>query len=212
MRSIYLLLLLVALFTANCFGEDIYLVEGGNGTWHDPNSWDVGRVPDANDDVYIDLSNVCEINEPAEANNLYIGIDANAIGNLNVRNTLDVRSNIVLGVNFASSGTIAVFTLGEVTADYLKVSQDGDGSLALFGGIARIEAVGQNGIISLDHGYLLTDEIRTESDESGLISLNRGHIGPYDYIVGDLNGNGCLNFRDFAIMADRWLEGCQQNP
>jgi hypothetical protein len=218
MRNVYLVLFVMvvaamaALFQANCFAyPTTYYVGPSGGNLNDPCNWDIGQVPDENYEAILDKSGMsCEVNQLFVVARLIVG-DYNSGAELNIRDGGYVQAvadenSILLGRHFGSAGGISVFTFGQVYSNRILIKEAGDGSFRTFGGTARIPNITNNGIMSLDHGYVITNHMPIGT---GSLFINKGYIiiCPTDYAVGDITGNGFVDFRDFSELANNWLYG-----
>ncbi|MHC4061348.1 MAG: NosD domain-containing protein [Planctomycetota bacterium] len=112
-------------------------------------------------------------------NNL-IRADAYAVLNTDPNNTVDAESN----------------WWGEPDEPNASTGPLDDSDDRASGGLYNPGGLGEPVSDQVDYDPWLTVPI-SDSDD------------PVAYVHGDVNGDGCVNWEDFAILANHWLEGCE---
>jgi hypothetical protein len=147
------------------------------GQWNDANSWSDG-VPTWDDFIYIDYDCVLPAGVTCDVLGVVVGKPRNVM--FTVEGYLDVYFDL----NGCRSNVEIVINNG--------------------GSIKAPEFTGY-GNVTIIHGNISVGSITNNNSMNWII--DRGFISGIDWIPGDLNNHGHVDWEDFAIFASHWLEG-----
>ena len=158
-----------------------------SGSWSDTTKWDLHRIPNSADSVFIDSLTNCNVDIAAECGSL------RSIGRLSISNKLKIWGSDTSEIGFiddirallsnAGPGTLRIDTLGQVSDTLETVGGGG----IIVGGSGNL--VNNKGIISIAPGGWLS--LQSSLVNSGNVSLENGARVNF---AGDVAGSGSFNF------------------
>lgn len=183
MKNTLFCLALPLLFVSSIYAAQENRFTGGD--WWDVNNWSDGHLPN---DPYQWVEIEADCNMPA---------DATLIG-------LGIKMGFVNEVQFNVAGTIDVY----YDIEYGYYCRDEQNAMFIIeGGSVKCQQItsylSYSGWVHVIKGKLQLNEIN--ADEKITFIFDQSYLHGPNWLMGDLDGKGCVNFRDLAILANNWL-------
>ncbi len=192
-----------------------------NGTWHDPNSWDLGRIPQAGDFVFINKGQTCTVNNHVDNTFELVYIDYDAVLFI-----MDYRFESTYSSN---EGMAKIYNLGyvynygdiELINPSSSLSSKQVTGVYNFGYIYNYNKIGAHGEIGIhiqNENYIYNaDDIYSIdcSDCTNFINngdiYNRGRIELYSRNADIINNGTISNYYDLTLYGSSYNYGTINN-
>lgn len=195
-------ILLMCLFILNVASAETLYCVVENGEAHDANTWYPAKIPDGNDKCIIEMLNGAKWISPLIIGTLEVnGINCPGSASTSMRVAPEMLGDCILNE-------------GIITTLYTDLSIGGNLNLIGFSTfINQITKLRVAGVIEGDGlidnhsaGKIFCDGIFADVYNGPGGGFIGGVIYPYNYIEGNLDLRGKVDFKDLAIFANNWLK------